>query len=525
MSVRSTARSAVRIGILMAVCCASLAAQGKNPLILIPGLSGSELVNKKTGEKIWFRAIKSKSEDLRLPLATNIDKVRDDIIPGDVLRNVKIGPLTVTDVYGGFVRAMEMRGGYHEENWETPSEDGDHDSLYVFPYDWRIDTVENAQRLVANVETLKKKLQRPELRFDIVAHSLGGILSRYAVMYGNAELALGSKKPTPTWAGAKHFDKVILLGTPNEGAASALGALLNGYTIGGLRIDLPFLEDTSKFTVFTIPSAYQLLPAPGTLRLLDERLDPIEADIYDTRIWTKYGWNAFEDKGFKSEFSEAERKIAPQFFVGQLARARRLHEALAAARGKSGGVQFQLIGSDCKTSVNAVVLYRDKDKNWRTLLKTKGFTRADGSKVTDDELKAAMTIPGDGVVSARSLEAATQSENAGVGSIIDAAAPRYVCEEHSKLAANSRIQDQIIKLLDAKPVSTEKDQVGEIMGKGDKRTRRGKIFAGSFGKTRQKFKKPVFVASAVTAAPAEKPVKKRAPKRIPAAEAAEAAAE
>lgn len=58
------------------------------------------------------------------------------------------------------------------------------------------------------------------------------------------------------------------------------------------------------------------------------------------------------------------------------------------------------------------------------------------------------------------------------------------------------------------------------MGKGDKRTRRGKIFAGSFGKTRQKFKKPTFVASASgPAATADAPVKKRTAKRIPAAEA------
>ncbi|HRI04602.1 MAG TPA: 30S ribosomal protein THX [Pyrinomonadaceae bacterium] len=59
------------------------------------------------------------------------------------------------------------------------------------------------------------------------------------------------------------------------------------------------------------------------------------------------------------------------------------------------------------------------------------------------------------------------------------------------------------------------------MGKGDKRTRRGKITAGSFGKSRPKAKKAVFAASAVKAAPAaEKPVKKRAPKRVPAAETA-----
>lgn len=60
------------------------------------------------------------------------------------------------------------------------------------------------------------------------------------------------------------------------------------------------------------------------------------------------------------------------------------------------------------------------------------------------------------------------------------------------------------------------------MGKGDKRTRRGKIFAGSFGKTRLKYKKPVFSASEPSAATGDKPVKKRAPKRIPAAEAAAA---
>lgn len=460
MTARGTARSILRISFLMAVCCVPLFAQGKNPLILIPGLSGSELVNRSTGEKIWFRAVKSKSEDLRLPISTNIDKIRDDIIPGDVLRIVKIGPVAVTDVYGGFVRAMEMRGGYHEEKWDTPSEYGHQDSLYVFPYDWRLDNVENARRLVSSVESLKKKLDNPGLKFDIVAHSLGGIISRYAVMYGDAELQLGNKKLTPTWAGAKHFDKVILLGTPNEGSANSLSALLNGYTIGGFRIDLPFLEDTSRFTVFTIPSAYQLLPAPGTLRLLNDKLEPIEVDLYDTKVWSKYGWNPVDDKAFAEKFGEGERKIAPQFFAGQLARAKRLHEALAASRGRSGGVTFQVIGSDCRVAVNSVVVYRDREADsWKTVFRPKGFVRTDGTKVSDSELRDAMTTSGDGVVSTRSLEATTQSENAGVRSIMDSGAPKYVCEEHSKLAANSRIQDQIIKFLDKKTaIADQKDK-------------------------------------------------------------------
>ena len=60
------------------------------------------------------------------------------------------------------------------------------------------------------------------------------------------------------------------------------------------------------------------------------------------------------------------------------------------------------------------------------------------------------------------------------------------------------------------------------MGKGDKRSRRGKIFAGSYGKTRQKPKKEAFAAVDRPAeAGVEKPVKKRAVKRVPAAEVAE----
>lgn len=65
------------------------------------------------------------------------------------------------------------------------------------------------------------------------------------------------------------------------------------------------------------------------------------------------------------------------------------------------------------------------------------------------------------------------------------------------------------------------------MGKGDKRTRRGKIFAGSFGKTRPKFKKEVFVptASTAVAAPAEEKVRKPKVKKKKAEEAEAAATE
>jgi len=216
-----------------------------------------------------------------------------------------------------------MWAGAHQEVWRLRQEDGAGGGISVFAYDWRLDNVANAQRLVRDVEALMRKLRRPDLKFDIVAHSMGGIISRYAAMYGDAELPTGNRKAVPTWAGAKLFDKVILLGTPNEGAVSSLGSMLNGYSVGGLRIDLPFIQDSSKFTVFTIPSAYQLLPAPGTFRAFDEKLKPISIDLYEPKIWSKYGWNAIEDDEFNDPFEHAEQKNAAAVFPVTVGRSKR----------------------------------------------------------------------------------------------------------------------------------------------------------------------------------------------------------
>lgn len=430
------------MAILLFVLGVPLFAQGKNPVILVPGLSGSELKHKISGERLWFKTFKSKSEDLRLPIAVDIASIHDDLIPGDVLRKIKIGPFPVTDVYDDFIDAMRLRGGYTEEKWDAPSDGGAQDSLYVFSYDWRLDNVANARRLVKSVESLKALLKKPDLQFDIVAHSMGGIIARFAVMYGDADLPAGSRAPRPTWAGAKHFERIVLMGTPNEGTTTALSSFVNGFTLGGVRIDLPFVQDTSRFTVFTIPAAYQLLPAPGTLRAFDDRLEPITIDLYDPKIWEKYGWNPIDDNDFADEFKLPERKIAPAFFLAALERAKRLYEALAAP-GKNAGVSFHLVGSDCKTGLDAIVIYRDGKKDeWKTIFRPKTFTRSDGTKITDVELKKIMVAPGDEVVTRRSLEPEARW----------AESTKFICGEHNKLAANTMVQDYIIGLLTGRTV-------------------------------------------------------------------------
>ena len=438
-----------RSSILLLAFVVSLFAQSRNPVILIPGITGSELKDKTTGESIWFRAIRSKSADLRLPISSDISKNHDNLVPGDVLRKVKVGIFPITDVYDSVIKALEVRGGYHEESWTEPPVKGLENSLFVFAYDWRLDNVENARRLVRQVEALKKKLKRPDQKFDIVAHSMGGIIARYALMYGDADLPTGSRKTVPTWAGAKDFDKIALLGTPNEGSVLALGTFLNGFSIGGLRIDLPFLQDTSRFTVFTMPAAYQLLPAPGTFRVLNDDLEPVAIDLYDPKAWAKYGWSPIKDEGFSKEFDAAQRKAAPAYLAMVLDRAKRLHEALDAAPGKTGGAVFYIVGADCKTSPDSIIVYPNENGNkWRTLIRPKGFKGNNGRKITDEELKSVMYLPGDGVVTSRSLEAMSESEKTGIGSIFKSGPTKFVCDEHYKLAANTQIQDYLIGILE-----------------------------------------------------------------------------
>jgi pimeloyl-ACP methyl ester carboxylesterase len=460
---RNTAFRALQIAIVATLFCVSLFAQSKNPMILVPGLTGSELRDKKTKEKVWIKAFKSdKSDDIRLPISPDIVSMGDDLVPGDVIRNVEVAGVNVRDVYGGFVKRMTA-AGYHEEKWDEVPAKGIDNALYVFPYDWRLDNVANARLLVKKIEELKAKLKRPDVRFDLVAHSMGGIISRYAAMYGDTELPAG--KPVPTWVGAKAIDKVILLGVPNEGAISSLDAFINGVSYGGLRLDLPFLQDTSRFTAFTLPATYELLPAPGTLKAYDERLESVDVDLYDPKVWLKYGWNPIDDDKFPDNFNLADRRVAQPFFEAMLARAKRLHDALAAGDGKPLGVTFLTVGSDCKPAPDAIVIYRDRlTAKWKTLFKPKGFTRSDGQKVSDSDLKKIMLATGDGVVTQRSSETKTQSGLLKVNSVLNAPPGKYFCDEHNHLAADDDIQNYIIQVLKgdaskpAKTVAKKTDQ-------------------------------------------------------------------
>ncbi len=406
----------------------------KPPVIIVPGLVGSELVNEKTGELVWFKTSRSRTDDLRLPIGSvDLALNRDDLAPRGILRRVKIGLASLDSPYKNLIESVKA-AGYAEGDWEKPQANGFENTFYVFAYDWRRDNVENAQILIGKIERLKAKLNRPDLRFNVVAHSMGGLIARYAAMYGAADLP-AEKIAAASWAGAKHFDKIFLVGTPSAGATLALQTLVTGASAFTLSFNLPFVQNLTKFDFFTVPSIYQLLPPTDDLRAFDENLKPISIDIYDARTWDEYGWSAAGDKKFARNFSRAEQQNARLFLASALERARRFHEALAAGGANDNApVEISVVGADCRETLDAIVLRRQGNV-WKTLFKPESFRReSDGKTVSAADLKRLMLAPGDGIVAKHSLVAAPHDTQF------------FQCETHNDLVANRAIQANLFRL-------------------------------------------------------------------------------
>ncbi len=446
--------------------------KGKLPVIIIPGLIGSELVNKDTNDVVWFGLRRAKTDDLRLPISTNIAENRDSLIPRDILRSVKLFSfLPETEIYERLANTLETTGGYAEGKWDAPTETGYEDTYYVFPYDWRRDNVENARLLIRRIDELKIKLKKPNLKFNIIAHSMGGIIARYAARYGDADLPVSGQKPQLNWAGAKDINKIFLIGTPNEGSVSALNSLVNGLgLLSASRLNLPFIQDLSKYDVFTIPAAYQLLPHAGTIRAFDENLKPLKIDLYNPLTWEKYGWTAYSDPNFAKEFSEAEQKDAKQYFRLVLNRAKRLEEALDSNISAKSPVSLYFLGSDCKPTLDAVVIYRDEKKNrWETIFRPESIKRSNGTKISAKELEKLFYSPGDSVVTQRSFLGEnfvkTKRGRATPPTAFSAKDISFVCEVHNKLTGNAKIQTDMLNILSEKQPAKSTQSAAKILSK------------------------------------------------------------
>jgi len=428
-------------------------ATGKTPIIIIPGITGSELINKETGETAWFKRSRSKVDDVRLPMSANLARNSDSLIAGDIIREVRLSRiLPEIEIYAKLIEGLQTTGGYREAKWATATKADATDTFFIFSYDWRRDNVESARLLIQRIEALKRRLGKPGLKFNIIAHSMGGLISRYAAMYGNADIPSGNLQPT--WAGAKHLDKIFLVGTPNEGSLLSFDALLNGVAYIGGGIKLPFVQDLTRFDVFTVPTIFQLLPHERSMLVYDEELKPLSIDIYDPNAWEEYDWAIWKDKDFEKKFSPTEQRNAKPYFLAALARAKRFQEALNASSAGKVPIAFYLMGAECKPTATAMVVRRNEKKDrWITQFDATSFTNSLGNKITSEMLKPIIYTPGDSVVPKSSLEAVTLRA-AGHEAALPIAAQLYQCETHGRLVTNPDIQQKLFALINT-PSTTQ----------------------------------------------------------------------
>ncbi len=117
-------------------------------------------------------------------------------------------------------------------------------AVTMHDYDWRLGIEESGTSLAERLR------QHPSKRLAIVAHSMGGLLSR-------AALAL---------PGTRHVERVILLGTPNLGSFAPVQALRGTYAVVRkiARLDAETTAERLTEEVFnSFPSLYQMVPVSG----------------------------------------------------------------------------------------------------------------------------------------------------------------------------------------------------------------------------------------------------------------------
>ena len=324
--------------------------------------------------------------------------------------------------------------------------------------------METARELFRQIENLKRKLNRPDLRFNILAHSMGGLIARYAASYGDADLPEDGIEPKPTWAGASDINKIIMLGTPNEGSADAFATLLDGYSVTeGLRPRIPLLNKLSREDIFTGPSVFQLLPHRVAARFLDENLKPIEIDLYDPKVWRQYGWSPVNDPDYRRRFVKGEVRgdNAPfhggsleeldAYFAMVLNRARRFHEALD-ADSENSPVQLLAFGGDCEETLTApVILYDQKKQRWLTWTRPREIHTSTGQRISRKDVTEAMYAPGDGRDTRRSLLGEDLTGNhrndSPYGTTLPIVYAAFACDLHGKLQSNKILQDNALTSL------------------------------------------------------------------------------
>lgn len=341
----------------------------RRPVLVIPGLLGSKLIDRDSGRTVWGAftgdyADPSKPEDARLialpmrrgvPLADLRDRVRSD----GALDTVDIKFLFIPLSLNAYVEILGTLGvgGYRDRQLGEAGAiayGAGHYTCDQFDYDWRRDISEQAadlHRLVKDMAEYAATVrgQNEPVKVDLVAHSMGGLVARYYLRYGPQPLPDDGSVPELTWEGARYVNRLIMVGTPNAGSAISLIQLLQGHNIA------PFLPAYDQAILGSMPAIYQILPRTRHSPVRD-RGSGAPVDLLDPEVWIAHDWGIV-NPDLDSELArllpstttpEERRTIALDHLRKALARADQFHRALDRPAAPPEGLSIVLIAGDAE---------------------------------------------------------------------------------------------------------------------------------------------------------------------------------
>lgn len=282
----------------------------RNPVILIPGVQGSRLVDSETNTVIWG-AFGGQELNPNTPLGLELfsvpmkkgiplNELTDSTVADGVLDNVKVHLAGLSFNLKAYYNIVSILGAGQYLDYDIAYKNASvdygkhHFTCFQFAYDWRLSIDENARRLAEFIEDKRAFVQEQieekygipgyNVKFDLIAHSMGGLLSRYFLRYGGVPVeSVDMNAPVP-WTGAGRIDKLVMIGTPNAGSVKAVINFADGMTVG------PLLPKFSQTLVGNIPSVYQLLPRNRHKRVVDADNPEKVIDIYDPNVWIENQW-------------------------------------------------------------------------------------------------------------------------------------------------------------------------------------------------------------------------------------------
>ncbi len=388
---------------------AALNVAERNPIIFIPGILGSRLISTKGNRSVWgdfgrFYADPNRPENrnlvaLEMAEGVPLHKLRSPSEADGTVREAKPRRIPISvGVYRDIVRMIGV-GGQVASTGYDPTE-GNHFASFEFGYDWRRSLDETAAKLdkfirLATYFVQARRQNNDPVKFDIVAHSMGGLVLRYFLRYGAQRLPTDGNLPRLTWAGAQKVSKAVVIGTPNAGSIVGIERLNTG--LPAKRLVHPGYD---KVLIGTMPAIYQLLPR-SRHRPFRHANGTSARDILDLDFWLELGWG-LADNGIDDllaiqldgvDTPAKRRNVVLDHMTKCLNAARSLHAALDMPAQRPPGLPLHAVVGDAQPTMREVTA-APGDRNLTVLQYDAGDATVLRSSVLLDERTGGTWRPG-----------------------------------------------------------------------------------------------------------------------------------